>query len=73
MNVFEELMNHRYIIKAKEREKYYHVKDEIGSIKEFVTDKLGYRIISNGTLIKMEKLPGEAQSWMGINEFTSEM
>lgn len=73
MNVFEELMNHRYIIKAKEREKYYHAKDEIGSIKEFVTDKLGYRIISNGTLIKMEKLPGEAQSWMGINEFTSEM
>lgn len=73
MNVFEELMNRRYIIKSKEREKYYHVKDELGTIKEFVTDKLGYRIISNRTLIKMEKLPGEAQSWMGISDFSSEM
>lgn len=73
MNVFEELMNHRYIMKAKERERYYRVKDELGTIKEFVTDKLGYRIISNGTLIKMEKLPGEAQPWMGINDFSSEM
>lgn len=71
MNAFEELMNHRYILKKKEREKYYGVKDEIGSIKEFVTEKLGYRIIQNGTLIKMEKLPGEAQAWMGISEFTS--
>lgn len=73
MNVFEELMNRRYILKTKEREKYYHVKDELGSIKEFVTDKLGYRIISNGTLIKLEKLPGEAQAWMGISDFGSVM
>ena len=73
MNVLEELMNHRYIIKAKEREKYYRIKDELGTIKEFVTEKLGYRIISNGMLIKLEKLPGEAQSWMGIDGFGSEM
>lgn len=73
MNVFEELMNQRYIIKKKEREKYYGIKDELGSIKEFVTDKLGYRIIQNGTLIKLEKLPGEAQAWMGISDFSSAM
>lgn len=73
MNVFEELMNHRYILKSKEREKYYHIKDELGTIKEFVTDKLGYRMINNGTLIKMEKIPGEAQPWMGIRDFDSVM
>lgn len=73
MNAFEELMNHRYIIKKKEREKYYHVKDELGSIKEFITEKLGYRIVQNGTLIKLEKLPGEAQAWMGIGDFSSVM
>lgn len=73
MNIFEELMNKRYIIKAKEREKYYAVKDALGTIKDFVTDKLGYRMIHNGTLIKMEKLPGEAQSWMGILNFSSKM
>ncbi|MBQ4529921.1 MAG: TIGR02678 family protein [Lachnospiraceae bacterium] len=37
------------------------------------TDKLGYRIIQNGTLIKLEKLPGEAQAWMGISDFSSAM
>ncbi|MBQ3513150.1 MAG: TIGR02678 family protein [Lachnospiraceae bacterium] len=73
MNVLEELMNHRYILKSKEREKYYRIKDELGNVKEFITEKLGYRIISNGMLIKLEKLPGEAQSWMGIDGFGSEM
>ena len=66
-------MNHRYILKSKEREKYYRIKDELGNVKEFITEKLGYRIISNGMLIKLEKLPGEAQSWMGIDGFGSEM
>lgn len=66
-------MNHRYIIKTKEREKYYRIKDELGDVKEFITEKLGYRIISNGMLIKLEKLPGEAQSWMGMDDFGSEM
>lgn len=73
MNIFEELMNQRYIIKDKEREKYYRIKDELGTIKEFVREKLGYRIVSNSVLLKMEKLPGEAQAWMGIQDFSSPM
>ena len=71
MNVFEELMNQRWITKEKEREKYYRIKDGIGEVKEFIREKLGYRLIDNGMLIKLEKLPGEALSWMGIEEFSS--
>ena len=69
MNVFEELMNQRWISKVRNRDLYYQVKDEVGSIRDFVIEKLGYRIISNSNLIKLEKLPGEAQPWMGIQEF----
>ncbi|MBD5088893.1 MAG: TIGR02678 family protein [Clostridiales bacterium] len=73
MNVFEELMNQRWIAKGKEREKYYRIKDGIGEIKEFIREKLGYRLIDNGMLVKLEKLPGEALPWMGIDEFSSKM
>lgn len=69
MNVFEELMNHRWIVKSEDREKYYRVLDAEGTIRDFVTEKLGYRLIVNGSLVKLEKIPGEAQAWMGIQEF----
>lgn len=69
VNVFEELMNQRWIAKSVDREKYYRVLDEEGSIREFVTEKLGYRLIVNGHLVKLEKIPGDAQAWMGIQEF----
>ena len=69
INVFEELMNQRWISKLRNRDLYYQVKDEVGTIRDFVTEKLGYRIISNGNLVKLEKLPGEARPWMGILDF----
>lgn len=69
MNVLEELMNERWISKYSDRDRYYRIKDELGSVKSFLVEKLGYRIISNSSLVKLEKLPGEALPWMGILEF----
>ncbi len=69
MNVIEELMNERWISKYRDRDMYYRVKDELGSVRSFLVEKLGYRIISNSSLVKLEKLPGEALAWMGIQEF----
>lgn len=69
MNVLEELMNERWISKYRDRDLYYRIKDEVGAIRPFLVEKLGYRIISNSSLIKLEKLPGEALPWMGIQEF----
>lgn len=69
MNVLEELMNERWISKLRDRDRYYRIKDELGDIRSFLVEKLGYRIISNSSLVKLEKLPGEALPWMGIQEF----
>lgn len=69
MNILEELMNERWISKYRDRDKYYRIKDEINEVRPFLVEKLGYRIISNSSLVKLEKLPGEALSWMGIREF----
>lgn len=70
MNVLEMLLNRRWILKSKDRELYYQVKDELTSARKFVTEKLGYQIIVNPYMIKLEKIPAAAQSWMGIREFT---
>lgn len=69
MNVLEELMNERWISKHRDRDLYYRIKDELGDIRTFLVEKLGYRIISNSSLVKLEKLPGEALPWMGIQQF----
>lgn len=73
MNVLETLLNKRWILKSKERELYYQVKDELPLIRKFLTEKLGYQIIMNPYMIKLEKIPATPQSWMGIREFTEPM
>ena len=69
MNVAEILLSKRWIVKVKDRDLYYKVKDQLPLCKNFFTEKLGYQIIVNPYVIKLEKLPGEAQPWMGILEF----
>lgn len=69
MQVIETLLNKRWILKAKEKELYYQIKDEIGEVKKFLTEKLGYQVIINPYLIKVEKLPAVPEQWMGIQEF----
>lgn len=69
MQVIETLLNKRWILKAKEKELYYQIKDEIGEVKRFLTEKLGYQVIINPYLIKVEKLPAVPEQWMGIQEF----
>ncbi|MEG0155225.1 MAG: TIGR02678 family protein [Lachnospiraceae bacterium] len=73
MNGLELLLNKRWIVKAKERELYYQMKDEVGKVKKFLTEKLGYQVIVNPYLIKVEKMPAKSESWMGIMEFTEKI
>lgn len=71
MNGLKELLNQRFIIKDKDKEKFYRVKDDLSQYKKFIQDKLGYRLIVKPNLIKLEKLPGQPESFMGITEFSS--
>jgi len=69
----EILLENFWIIKEKDPELYHMVKDATPKFKDFVEEKLGYKIIVNAYMIKLEKLPGKAESWMGIQQFTSAM
>lgn len=71
MNALETLLSRRWILKSRDRELYYQMKDEIGGLKKFLTEKMGYQVIVNPYLVKVEKLPAKAERWMGIQEFTS--
>ena len=71
MNGIESLLSRRMIIKAENKELYYKVRDNLGEIRKFATEKLGCQIIENALLIKLEKIPAAPEPFMGISEFDS--
>lgn len=73
MSELEILLENYWISKDKNKELYYKIKDSIPMFKNFITDKLGYHLVVNPYLIKLEKFPGKAESWMGIKDFENIM
>lgn len=71
MNALEILLSRRWILKSRDRELYYQMKDEVGELKKFLTEKMGYQVVINPYLVKVEKLPAKAERWMGIVDFTA--
>lgn len=71
MKVLEVLLNRRWILKSRERELYYQVKEALasGEEKKFLREKLGYQVLINPYMIKVEKLPAVPENWMGITDF----
>lgn len=73
MKPLEVLLSKRWILKNRDKELYYQLKDEIGKTRDFLTEKLGYQAIITPNLIKLEKIPAYAQNWMGIQEFSDSL
>lgn len=71
MTPLEELLHRRWILKSQDSALYYKVKDDLKEIKKIMQEKLGFIVIVNPYLIKLEKIPGKAEPWMGIQDFTS--
>ena len=69
MTTLEILLERRWILKHREKELYYKVTDDLGRLRPFFMEKLGYQIVVNTYLIKVEKLPARPEAWMGITEF----
>ncbi len=71
MNGLELLMNQFWVIHDQEKEQYYQVKRELKDkqLMRFMQEVLGWRVIHTEQLIKLEKLPTYAESFMGIQQF----
>lgn len=69
MKALEILLNNYWIVKNNNPQMYYQVKDGLKQSQKFIQEKLGYQLIVNPYLIKLEKITDNLQSWMGIQEF----
>lgn len=70
MNQFSTLLERYWICKDVEKEQYYQVKRDIPLFQKFVRELLGWKLIHTEHLIKIEKIPAHAESFMGIQEFS---
>ena len=71
MKELEILLNRRWILKAEDKELYYRMRDSIGEIRKFASDKLGCQVTENALMVKMEKIPVVPENFMGILDFSS--
>ena len=47
MNGLEILLSRRWILKSEDKDLYYKLRDELGEIRKFASDKLGCQITEN--------------------------
>lgn len=69
MNEIIALLEHHWVCREQDRELYNQVKRMIPKFQRFIREQLGWKLLSNEHLIKLEKIPAHAESFMGIREF----
>ena len=67
------LLENFWIVKEQDKDLYYRIKDAYPKYKSFIQEKLGYKMVMNPYVIKLEKLPGKPEPWMGIAQFDDKM
>ena len=70
MYEFRSLLDRFWVTKAEDKELYYTLKRTQPEYKRFLNEQLGWNLIVNESVIKLEKVPPKAMPWMGIQEFS---
>ena len=65
------LLYNFWIVKDKDTDLYYQIKDNQGKIKDFVSKNLGSNLIIHNQFIKLEKVPSYIQTHKSIDTFNS--
>ncbi|TFJ94287.1 TIGR02678 family protein [Lentibacillus salicampi] len=63
------LLEKFWILRLEEPETYQLIREREKVLKRYVDDKLGFDLIVHQHFIKLEKIPVEPKSWMGIQDF----
>jgi uncharacterized protein (TIGR02678 family) len=72
MEELQMLLENFWILR-EDRENFNKIRDAENKIKPFAEEKLGYRLIINPYIIKLEKVPSDVEEWMGIDAFQMPM
>lgn len=71
MNNINYLLDKGIIIREFEKEKYYELKENINEYTEFFEKELGWKVIVNEKIIKLEKKPYSKNKYSAISEFNT--
>lgn len=73
MNEFRYLLDRFWVTRADNKELYFSVKRALPQYRRFVNEQLGWNLIVNESMVKLEKVPPKAMTWMGIQEFQEKL
>lgn len=69
MYEFRYLLDRFWVTRADHKGLYFSVKRALPNYRRLVNEQLGWNLIVNESVIKLEKVPPKAMVWMGIQEF----
>ena len=69
MNEMITLLENYWVCREQDRELYNKVKRDIPKFQKFIREQLGWKLLYNEHLLKLEKVPSYAMPFMGIQEF----
>lgn len=70
MEAAKALIENCWIDKKTDKELYMKVRRELPKCQKFFREQLGWTVINNEQILKVEKIPAHAESYMGITDFT---
>lgn len=70
MYEFRTLLDRFWIVRRHDSERYYAVKRALPAYRRLINEFLGWNLVVNEAVIKLEKVPPRAMPWMGIEAFT---
>lgn len=73
MDEFRSLLDSFWITREENKELYYAVKRALPQYHRLINEQLGWNLIVNESVVKLEKVPPKAMPWMGIQEFQDKL
>ena len=73
MHEFRYLLDRFWVTRADNKELYFSVKRALPNYRRLVNEQLGWNLIVNESVVKLEKVPSKAMAWMGIQEFQEKL
>lgn len=69
MYEFRALLDRFWVTRREDRELYFSLKRALPDCRRLVNELLGWNLVINESVVKLEKVPPRAQPWMGIQSF----
>ena len=69
MYEFRALLDRFWVTRADDRELYFSLKRALPDYRRLVNELLGWNLVVNESVVKLEKVPPRAIPWMGIQSF----